>query len=58
MPDLGCRLERVSVEHPDGTALAARLEPFLDDRRVFIARGNEVRVRAMIMTPAGSKELS
>jgi hypothetical protein len=58
MADLGCRLERLSVTHPDGADLAAWLGPFLDDRRVVIARGNEVRVRASIMTPGGLKELT
>jgi hypothetical protein len=58
MSDLGCRLERVSVEHPNGTGLAARLAPFLDDRRVVISRGNKVRIRATIMTPDGPKELT
>ena len=57
MADLGCRLERLSVEHPEGADLAARLAPFLDDRRISIARGDEVRLHATIVTPAGSRKL-
>jgi len=57
MPDLGCRLERLSIKHPDGAALAASLKPFFADDRVVILSGAEVELRAAIMTPFGPREL-
>jgi len=58
MVDLGCRLERFRIEHPDAVRLAAALDAILDDDRIVIAPGDTVRFRATIRTPAGLRALS
>jgi Glyoxalase-like domain len=57
MPDLGCRLERLSIKHPHGASLAELLKPFFADDRVVILNGAEVELRAAILTPLGPREL-
>jgi hypothetical protein len=58
MADLGCRLDHLSIAHPDGTDLAMSLAPFFDDRRVVINCACEVRISATIVTPSGARELA
>jgi len=57
MPDLGCRLDRLSITHLDGASLAASLKSFFADDRVVISSGAEIELRAAIMTPLGPREL-
>ncbi|NIA68644.1 VOC family protein [Pelagibius litoralis] len=57
MPDLGCRLLRLTVHHPNATEIAKRLAPlFADDRVTFVA-GDEIRLAAEIETPNGLRRL-
>ena len=58
MADLGCRLDRLTVTHPDSIALTAALGPLFRDDRVTIGDNAAVRLRATIQTPAGVRELT
>jgi glyoxalase-like protein len=57
MADLGCRLEKFSVTHPQGARLAEVLAPLFSDARVNIETGAAVGLRATIATPGGAREL-
>lgn len=57
MADLGCRLERFWIEHPDALRLTETLDGWLDDDRVVIEQGDAVSFRATIRTPSGLREL-
>jgi hypothetical protein len=56
MADLGCRLERPGIEHPDGERLAAMIGSLVADERVVVTAGGAVRLRATIATPQGRRE--
>ncbi|MFY9875632.1 MAG: VOC family protein [Rhodomicrobium sp.] len=57
MVDLGCRLRRLEVAHPDANLIGERLSSDFEDRRVTLVEENQMRLRAEIMTPAGFREL-
>jgi hypothetical protein len=58
MADLGCQLEHLAIEHPEGDRLMDALAPIFADDRVAIASGATVRLRATINTPNGQRELA
>lgn len=55
--DRGARLEAFSLEHPDVAFVVAFYGELELDRRPAITRGDSLRYRARISTPAGLKEL-
>jgi hypothetical protein len=55
--DLGCRLERLSIEHPDGERLSALLDPVMMDERIIVSSAANMQIRASIATPRGLREL-
>ncbi|MGC2397394.1 MAG: VOC family protein, partial [Rhodomicrobium sp.] len=57
MVDLGCRLRRLEVAHPDANLIGERLSSDFEDRRVALVDEEQMRLRAEIMTPAGFREL-
>jgi len=57
LPDQGCALTRLAIEHPDGIRLAGVLSPHLKDGRIHIGAGENVRLRAEISTPHGTRVL-
>jgi hypothetical protein len=58
MTDLDCRLERLDIVHQEGARVADALASVFDDSRVVISSGNAPRIRAMIATPGGQRELT
>ena len=57
MPDLGCSLAGLEIEHPEGRVIEESLKPFFDDGRVRILEGGVLSMRAMIRTPSGERKL-
>lgn len=57
MADLGYRLERLDITHPEGVRLAKALAPVFTDDRVVISTGATGQIRATITTPRGQREL-
>ena len=57
MADLGCRLVRLDVEHPEAGRIAGFLDGRLDDDRVRVSQGTEARLRATFETPSGTRVL-
>jgi len=58
MPDLGCSLEHLKIEHPDAEAMRKYLDPVFRDARVDIGTGPQVRLTARIATPQGVRTLT
>ncbi|MCP3371273.1 VOC family protein [Bradyrhizobium cajani] len=58
MTDLGCRLDRLSIEHPGSAAISNLLAPIIADDRIVVADRPAVRIRATIATPSGPRELT
>lgn len=58
MPDLGCRLERLELLHPQPAALEALLQKIGAARPVSVVRSHIPALRAHILTPAGRCTLS
>lgn len=58
MPDLGCALEHLKIEHPDAAAIRNHLDPKFEDARVDIAIGPQPRLVARIATPHGARILA
>lgn len=58
MADLGCRLENLSIAHPQGARLAQALAPVFSDDRITISADAAIALRATINTPDGPRELS
>lgn len=56
LPDLGVRLARLEVAHPDAAALTSALARF-SDPRVVIVPGAEKAMRATFTTPHGMRRL-
>lgn len=54
LPDLGCRLIRLEIAHPEAAALRAAL-PLSDPRLVVVA--GDPALRATIATPHGERQL-
>jgi len=57
MADLGARLRDFVIEHPQPEQVAALYERLSVDRPPLAQRGDRLRYRALIDTPAGLKEL-
>ncbi|KAF1034526.1 MAG: hypothetical protein GAK35_04294 [Herbaspirillum frisingense] len=58
LPDLGCRLEKLEVVHPQAIQVAQALQALqLHDRRVAWQAGAEARLAAAILTPHGLRML-
>ena len=57
MPDVGCRLIKLEITHPDGPALAEILTRFITETQVKILTGPRKSLRAEIITPQGMKVL-
>jgi hypothetical protein len=58
LTDLGCRLRRMRVFHPEGATLARRLAALLIDPRITVEPGGEARIVTEIDTPRGLRVLS
>lgn len=58
MADLGCRLERLTIVHPEGAALARALHPILNDDRVVVSTAAVPQLTATIRTESGQRELT
>jgi Glyoxalase-like domain len=58
MADFGCRLEQLSIVHPEGGRLSQALEPVIIDDRIVISTGPVTQIRATINTPNGQRELA
>ncbi|POF32292.1 VOC family protein [Roseibium marinum] len=58
IPDMGARLRSLTLEHPEPAAIGALYRQLSIDRPPEIVRGDKVRYRARIETPAGLKELT
>ena len=58
MPDLGCRLEKLAIEHPQGDDLAKLLASSLTDDRLTISSAARFQIRAVIKTANGPRELT
>ncbi|WP_315773578.1 MULTISPECIES: VOC family protein [unclassified Bradyrhizobium] len=56
--DLDARLESVTLEHPDPVTIRALYQELKVDRAPQVVNGSRLRYRALIKTPAGSKELT
>ena len=56
--DVGCRLERLVLIHPQPGALQAALKPLIDDPRITVEHGAQKAMRAVIRTPHGLRELA
>ena len=57
MPDLSCRLETFSVEHPHAITLRSFLSGLLSDKRFFLRGSEAPKFELNISTPTGSKTL-
>jgi hypothetical protein len=58
MADLGCRLEQLSIVHPEGDRLSMALAPVMADDRVVVETGTAIQLRATIRTPNGQCQLA
>ncbi|MFV0474284.1 MAG: VOC family protein [Pikeienuella sp.] len=58
MPDRGCALRKLTIEHPEADAIRARLKGFLRDERIVFRAGERVTLSAEIDTPAGPRVLA
>jgi hypothetical protein len=56
--DLGARLRAFTLEHPDPVAVESLYRALSVDRPPAIVRGQRLRYRAQIETPAGMKQLT
>ena len=57
MADLGCRLERLTLGHPQAGALRDALGSHFSDGRVDVVQSEQVALSARIITPSGPREL-
>jgi len=57
MPDLGCRLERLIICHPNANEIDRRLAPLLTDDRVGLEERDVISLTAEIRTPSGLRTL-
>ena len=58
LPDMGVRLEKLVVSHPDAAALAAHLSARISDPRIIIEQGSQKAMQAMFTTPHGPRRLA
>ncbi len=57
LPDVGCRLLRLEIAHPEAIALKAAMAGRLTDTRVVISQGDALKYRAEIETSHGIRAL-
>lgn len=57
LPDVGLRLQRLEIAHPEAAALRAALAPLFADPRVVVVEGPAKAMRATIDTPHGVRVL-
>ncbi len=57
MPERGCSLLGLTVQHPQAEWIAARLQPHLHDARVVFETAPRQRCMATIQTPNGAREI-
>jgi len=57
MPDLGCSLDRLMIEHPDADKINDYLHTQLSDPRIRIETGENIRLSALVNTPGGLRAL-
>ena len=57
LQDRGCRLEKLTIEHPNADELKRHLRTLLDLSGIEIRRGNVKKLIATIKTPTGLKIL-
>jgi hypothetical protein len=58
MADFGCQLEQLSIVYPEGARLTQALDSVIADDRIVISIGTATRIRAMINTPSGQRQLA
>jgi hypothetical protein len=58
MADLGCRLERLCVVHPEAARLSSAIRSVITDDRIAVSTGDAVEIHATIRTPGGPRELN
>lgn len=58
MPDLGCRLRSLTIEHPQADRIAAHFNGRIKQEEVFIRRASRKRLLAEIDTPYGPRVLT
>jgi Glyoxalase-like domain len=58
MPDLGCRLEELRIEHPESSRLQRLLAPSFFGGHVTICCAARFQMRAIIKTSKGRRELT
>lgn len=58
LPDVGVRLTRLEIAHPEATALKAALAPLFADPRVILTEGPAKEMRATFSTPHGTRVLT
>ncbi len=58
MPDLGLKLERLVLEHPQCDEIERALSEALADRRISFVVAGVARLRAQILTPQGLRWLN
>lgn len=58
IPDLGARLRSLTLEHPEPAVIETLYRELAIDRPPVIIQGPNIRYRAQIETPTGSKELT
>jgi Glyoxalase-like domain len=57
MGDLGCRLQRLEIAHPQANLIREMLSSHFEDQRITFVDGSQMHLRARIMTPTGLREL-
>lgn len=57
IPDLGAKLQSITLEHPDPDTIKTLYRNLLIDRPPVVIRGSDLCYRAQIKTPSGLKEL-
>lgn len=57
MTDLGCRLIRLTISHPQMNEIEAFLAPRFSDERIILKQANEIGLEAQIYTPSGVRVL-
>ena len=57
MADVGCRLQHLEITHPEHTELRQSLLPHINDARIQVLSGPDVKLVATINTPSGLRRL-
>jgi hypothetical protein len=57
MTDLGCRLLKLTISHPNMDEIEAFLKPRFSDQRIVLNQSDEIGLEAQIQTSAGTRVL-